>query len=142
MTKTKVLGAAIIAMGALFLCSLPMAAADSPHAILQHPTYFAAGHVTQSYQPETFGLHQANPVRHIPKPYITPTPDPVVQHQVTPSSEFNPVYNVLGVGVGFPNYSVPDAPPTPPSPLATPKSCSGSTSPTPISIRARERSFL
>ncbi|HTV64186.1 MAG TPA: hypothetical protein VMD98_01215 [Bryocella sp.] len=111
MTKTKVLGAAIIAMGALFLCSLPMAAADSPHAILQHPTYFAAGHVTQSYQPETFGLHQANPVRHIPKPYITPTPDPVVQHQVTPSSEFNPVYNVLGVGVGFPNYSVPDAPP-------------------------------
>jgi len=113
MTTKKVMGVAMLCLGALILCSLPLAAADSPHAILQRPTYFAAGHVTQSYQPEIFGLHQANPVHRIPKPYVTPVNDPVVQssNHHAPSGEFNLVYTVQGVGVGFPNYSVPDAPP-------------------------------
>jgi hypothetical protein len=103
----------MLSMGALLLFSMPMVAADSqPQAVLQHATQFAAGHVTQSFPTPTFGLHQANPVHHIPKPYIHPTNDPVVQHDaVTPSGEFGPVYNVLGVGNGFPGYSVPDAPP-------------------------------
>jgi hypothetical protein len=34
-----------------------------------------------------------------------------VQRGTTPSGEFGLNYHVLGVGVGFPNYSVPDAPP-------------------------------
>jgi hypothetical protein len=113
MTKLKLLGVCTLGMGVLSLCSFPMAAEDTPQAVLQHPTYYASGHVTQSYQPEIYGLHQANPVHHIPKPYIKPAPDPVVQHPGIhqQSGEFNMIYNVLGVGVGFPNYSVPDAPP-------------------------------
>ncbi len=112
MMKMKVLGVTMLAMGALLLCSLPMAAADSPPAIVQHATAFAAGRVTTSYQPTVFGLHEANPVRHIPKPYIAPTVDRVTQHgAAAPSGEFNMNYSVLGVGYGFPNYTVPDAPP-------------------------------
>ena len=37
--------------------------------------------------------------------------DPAEQRGALPSAEFNLVYHVLGVGNGFPNYSVPDAPP-------------------------------
>jgi hypothetical protein len=114
MTKNKVLGVCILAMGPLLMCSLPMAAADSqPQAIVQHATAYASGHVTQSYQAEIFGMHEANPVRHIPKPYLRPTADSVAQRpgQGPDTSEFNNNYSVLGVGVGFPNYSVPDAPP-------------------------------
>lgn len=113
MTTTKAWGVAVLATGALFLCSLPVFAANAqPQAIVQHATAFAAGHVTESFPTPVFGLHQANPVHHIPKPYIQPINDPVVQTQMTtPSGEFGPGYNVLGVGNGFPNYSVPDAPP-------------------------------
>jgi hypothetical protein len=111
MTKMKVMGISLLALGALLLCSVPMVAADSPQVIAQQATLFAAGHVTQSYQPETFGLHTANPVHRIPKPYHTPVADSVVQHGSAPSGEFNMNYHVLGVGNGFPNYTVPDAPP-------------------------------
>ena len=113
MTKTKVLGVCLLAMGALLLFSLPMVAADSPQAIVQHARAYGAGHVTQSYQVELFGIHQANPVHHIPKPYIRPSEDSVAQRpgMGADTSEFNNNYSVLGVGVGFPNYSVPDAPP-------------------------------
>ena len=113
MTKTKVLGVCMLAMGALLLFSLPMVAADSPQAIVQHARAFGQGHVTVSYQPEIFGMHEANPVHHIAKPYIRPSEDSVAQRpgMGADTSEFNNNYSVLGVGVGFPNYSVPDAPP-------------------------------
>ncbi len=111
MTKMKVMGIAMLAVGALLLCSLPMAAADSPQAIAQHATAFAAGHVTQSYQPTVWGLHQANPVRRISKPAANQGTDQVIQHAEPFSGEFNLVYHVLGVGNGFPGYTVPDAPP-------------------------------
>lgn len=101
----------MLALVALILCSLPLLAADEPQAILQHATAFGAGHVASSIPPEHYGLHLANPVHRIPKPYVHPEEDPVVQRYGPPSAEFGPGYNVLGVGVGFPNYSVPDAPP-------------------------------
>jgi hypothetical protein len=114
MTKTKVLGVCILAMGVLLMCSLPMVAADSqPQTIVQHARAYASGHVTQSYPEEIFGMHQANPVHHIPKAYLRPTADAVAQHpgQGPDTGEFNNNWTVLGVGIGFPNYSVPDAPP-------------------------------
>ncbi len=113
MTKIKVLGVCTLAMGALLMCSLPMAAAEPPQLIVQHARAFGQGHVTQSYPEAVYGFHEANPVRHIPKPYITPTNDSVAQRSSAPppTSEFNQNWSVLGVGVGFPNYSVPDAPP-------------------------------
>ncbi len=92
MTKTKILGVCILAMGALLLCSLPMAAADSqPQIIVQHARAYASGHVTQSYPVEIFGLHEANAVHHIDKPYIKPSNDTVAQHpgEGPDTSEFN-----------------------------------------------------
>jgi hypothetical protein len=113
MTRSKIWGLSILVLGALLVCSLPLVAAEnSVQPILNHPRAFGAGHVTFGEAPPPFGLHLANPVHRIPKAYIKPMEDRVVQHAgVVPSAEFNPGVNVLGVGVGFPNYSVPDAPP-------------------------------
>ena len=103
----------MLALAALFVCTLPtFAAQGSSQPILQHARAFAAGHVTYGEQPAPYGLHVANPVHKIPKPYVAPSPDRVEQHGIaSQSGEFNLNYHVLGVGVGFPNYSVPDAPP-------------------------------
>ncbi len=111
MTRSKMLGVSILAMGALLLSCLPVMAADAAQPVLQHPRAFGAGHVTTGEAPPPYGLHLANPVHRVPKPYVSPAADPVVQHGTTPSGEFGLNYHVLGVGVGFPNYSVPDAPP-------------------------------
>jgi len=112
MTRSKMLGVSMVAMGALLLCCLPVMAADAtPQATLQHAKAFGAGHVTLGEAPPPYGLHLANPVHLIPKPHITPVPDAVEQRGSAPSGEFGMNYHVLGVGVGFPNYSVPDAPP-------------------------------
>jgi hypothetical protein len=113
MTRSKILGASAIALCALLLVGLPLLAADkSPQPLLNHATAFAAGHVTFGEAPPPFSLHQANPVHRVFKPHAARVVDPVEQHTSAPTGiEFNPVYNVLGVGVGFPNYSVPDAPP-------------------------------
>ena len=78
---------------------------------LQHAKAFGAGHVTTGEAPPPYGLHLANPVHLIPKPHVSPVPDSVEQRGSAPSGEFGLNYHVLGVGVGFPNYSVPDAPP-------------------------------
>ena len=110
MTRSKIAGVALVALGALLVCSLPMAAANGAQPILKHATAFGAGPVTVSIPTPTWGFHQANPVRRIPKPHVAPVTDLAQQHELTPS-EFNLVYHVLGVGNGFPNYSVPDAPP-------------------------------
>jgi hypothetical protein len=90
---------------------MPMVAADSgPQPILQHARAFASGHVGIGEAPPPYGLHLANPVHRIPKPYVAPRNDVTVQGPPF-SPEFSLNYHVLGVGVGFPNYSVPDAPP-------------------------------
>jgi hypothetical protein len=112
------LGVAMLAMGALVLCSTPLFAAQNtplmlsqPRPILNHPVAFGAGHITTGQAPQIFSLHLAEPVRRIAKPHVGPTMDPVLQRTGNQSNEFNPVYNVMGVGNGFPGYSVPDAPP-------------------------------
>ncbi len=112
MTRSKILRASLIALGAFLLCGLPLVAADkSPQPLLNHATSFAAGQVTVGKAPTAYGLHLANPVHRVFKANAARVVDPVEQHTAGPSGEFSPVYNVLGVGVGFPNYSVPDAPP-------------------------------
>jgi len=113
MTRSKILGPSVIALCALLLCGLPLLAADkSPQPLLNHATAFSAGRVTIGEAPPPFGLHLANPVRRPFKARAPRVVDPVEQRTSAPTGiEFNPVYNVLGVGVGFPNYSVPDAPP-------------------------------
>ncbi len=112
MTTMKAMGLSMLALGALLLCSLPLAAADDsqPQNTLQHATDFGAGHVTVVL-PRPYGLHLATPVRLTPKQPAKAGVDPVVQHNKPYPAEFALNYHVLGVGNGFPGYSVPDAPP-------------------------------
>ncbi len=113
MTRSKMLGVAMLAMGALVLCSMPLAAQNSPQPqpILQHAVAFAAGQVTTSEAPPMFSLHLAEPVRRIAKPHAGLVMDPALQRTGSQSGEFNQGFSVMGVGNGFPGYSVPDAPP-------------------------------
>ena len=111
MTRSKLAGVSILALGALLLCSLPAAAAEQPQPMLNHASAFGAGHVTYGIPTIQYGFHQSNPVRRVPKPHVAPTLDPALQRTPGGSGEFSLQYHVLGVGNGFPGYSVPDAPP-------------------------------
>ncbi len=114
MTRSKTLGASLLGFGALMLCCMPAVAADgttSNNVALQHASAFASGHVTEALPVPVYGLHLANPARRIPKPQARAIHDSVEQTSVNPSSEFSMNYHTMGVGNGFPGYSVPDAPP-------------------------------
>jgi hypothetical protein len=111
-----ILGSSMLAVGALLLCALPLAAQDN-NTYINHATRFAVSPALRDLaklpQPQHYGFHEANPVRRVPKrPIIGSVVDPVEQSsQPTPSVAYSIGANILGVGNGFPNYSVPDAPP-------------------------------
>ena len=58
-----------------------------------------------------YGFHEANPVHRIPMRPAAPVVDRVEQNTAGGSTNYTIGINVLGVGTGFPNYTVPDAPP-------------------------------
>ncbi|HUI83209.1 MAG TPA: hypothetical protein VL240_03250 [Candidatus Binatia bacterium] len=115
MTRSKAMWSSmVVALGVLLLFNLPMFAAQNqqqPTMVVNHAYAFGAGRVTEVLPNTQYGFHEANPVRRIPKPTASPTTDRVEQRGLAPTSEFNLVYHVLGVGNGFPGYTVPDAPP-------------------------------
>ncbi len=114
-SKTRIVGLSMLAVGVLILCSLPLAAADNQQPTLGHVVAFGVTpplrDLAKLPQPPHYGFHEANPVRMIPKRSFEHVVDPAEQRAAMPSAEFNMIYHVLGVGNGFPNYSVPDAPP-------------------------------
>jgi hypothetical protein len=113
-STARIIGASMLAMVVLLLCSLPLAAQDN-NTYIQHANRFAVSpplsELAKLPQHQQYGFHEANPVRRIPKRPIGPTVDPVEQRGVPPSANYTIGANILGVGHGFPNYSVPDAPP-------------------------------
>jgi len=119
MTRSKfsILGLSMLAMAALLVVSIPLAAADnsSPAPTVGHPIAFAVSAPVRELaklppHPQ-YGFHQANPVRRIPRNPAGRVVDPVEQSSAAPTSHFTIGLNFLGVGNGFPNYTVPDAPP-------------------------------
>ena len=114
MTRSKIAGLALLTMGCLTLCVTPLAAQDN-NTYLQHATRFAISpplrDLAKMPQQPMYGLHLANPVRRIPKRPTGPVVDRVEQNNVAPSANYTVGADFLGVGNGFPNYSVPDAPP-------------------------------
>ena len=102
----------MLAVGVLFLNSLPLAAQETT---IQQARAFAIsdplGELAKIAQPPQYGFHEANPVRRIPKPIAATVVDPVEQNSASPASTYTLGANLLGVGNGFPNYTVPDAPP-------------------------------
>jgi hypothetical protein len=69
------------------------------------------GDLAKLPQPTQYGFHTAEPYRRIAKRNFGESVDPVEQSSAAPSTNYSIIANFLGVGNGFPGYSVPDAPP-------------------------------
>jgi hypothetical protein len=120
MTHRNLLGAPLIALGVLALWSLSLFAQQNsnPPMTVRHAEAFAIspplGELAKMPQTPIYGFHEANPVRWVnfhPGRQLGPARDPVEQSSPGPASSFSLGLNLLGVGNGFPDYSVPDAPP-------------------------------
>jgi len=112
MRKERSIAMSCLAIATLILCSLPLAAQDK----VNHPVAFGVsaplGELAKMPQPLSYGFHEASPVRRIPKRGIGGTVDSAEQRFPNgPQANYSIGANFLGVGNGFPNYSVPDAPP-------------------------------
>lgn len=120
------LAIAVVALCLVMMRTHPVSAQNSPGAssrpVVNHAIRFAVSPplrelVKQQQNQPRYGFHQAEPVRH---PKLTrlmenvgrgPVMDGALQKLILPKVSAVPGLNLLGVGVGFPNYSVPDAPP-------------------------------
>jgi hypothetical protein len=104
----------MLALGVLVLCTLPLAAQDL-RPIVSTATASGVtpplGELAKLPHPQQYGFHEANPVRYIPKRDHGTYVDPVEQRGTASSPNYSIIKNFLGVGNGFPGYSVPDAPP-------------------------------
>ena len=113
-SNARIVGSAIFLMAVLCLCALPSLAQENNTWML-HADRFAVSAPLSDYaklpQPPQYGFHEANPVRHIVKPNIGVSVDRTLQSSAPGGSNYAVGADILGVGNGFPNYTVPDAPP-------------------------------
>src|SRR5208283_1494401 len=115
MSKARIIGTSMLAMGVLLLCALPLAAQEN-NTYINHAVRFAVSpplrDLAKLPQKPQYGFRLAPPYRRIPKPAVGPVVD-TVEQSTHPAS--GPAYSIgldfIGVGHGFPNYTVPDAPP-------------------------------
>src|SRR6202142_2972352 len=112
MNKERSIVMLCLALAALLLCSLPLAAQDA----VNHPVAFGVsaplGELAKLPHTPSYGFHQGNPVRRIPKHATGGMVDPAEQNYPNgPQANYSIGANFLGVGNGFPGYTVPDAPP-------------------------------
>ena len=109
----------MLAVGVLLLCTLPLAAQDnaSPETTVRQAVGFAVSppvsELAKLPQAPQYGFREAPPVRRIPKPDLGVAVDPVEQNNAlgAPAVNYTIGLDFLGVGNGFFNYTVPDAPP-------------------------------
>ncbi len=108
----RIIGSSMLAMAVLALCALPLVAQEITvnHATASGVTA-RLGELAKLPQPMQYGFHEANPYRRIAKPDFGSSVDPVEQRGAAPTSNYSIIANFLGVGNGFPGYTVPDAPP-------------------------------
>ncbi|MGB8768234.1 MAG: hypothetical protein WCC92_01360 [Candidatus Korobacteraceae bacterium] len=121
--KAKILGTIILALGVLVLCGLPLVAqnsASSPQPAVNRAVRFAVSpplrELAKLPQHLEYGFHMATPVRSIRLPDARKnrplSPDPVEQNSVSGAAgNYSIGLNLLGVGYGFPNYVLINAPP-------------------------------
>ncbi len=102
----------MLAMAVLALCALPLVAQEMTvnHAVASGVTP-PLRDLMKLPQPTTYGFHTAEPYRRIAKRDFGKSVDPVEQSSAAPSTNYSIIANFLGVGNGFPGYTVPDAPP-------------------------------
>ncbi len=104
---------ACLALGALLICSLPLAAQDEVRHAVRFAVSAPLGELAKLPQTPKYGFHEANPVRRFAKPSVGPVIDSAEQSTIAApeTQNYSIGANFLGVGNGFPNYTVPDAPP-------------------------------
>ncbi len=101
----------MVVLGVLLLSCLPLAAQDAAHHAVAFAISERLGDLAKLPQPLHYGFHEANPVHQIPKRSFGTVADRVEQTSALGAPAGVISVNFLGVGNGFPNYSVPDAPP-------------------------------
>ncbi len=117
MNYKKFVASFTLAAGIFCLSTLRLAAQDQ-NTVISHARAFAVsaplGELAKLPHAPRYGFHEANPVRRIAKPHAGFVVDPVEQRSYSDSPDapiFTRGADILGVGNGFPGYSVPDAPP-------------------------------
>jgi hypothetical protein len=116
-SNARIFGSSMLVVGLLVLCGLQLAAQDSasPEPTVRQAVGFAVSpplrDLAKLPRAPQYGVHEALPVRRIPKRDFGVAVDPVEQNTTRPSTSFTIGLNLLGVGNGFPGYTVPDAPP-------------------------------
>ncbi len=111
----RTIGSSMLALGVLVLCCLPLAAQDN-NTYINHAERFAVSAPLSEYaklpQPPHYGFREANPVRRIAKGTFGKVVDTAEQSSAPAGGAAYTIgANFLGVGNGFPGYTVPDAPP-------------------------------
>ncbi len=110
----RIIGATMLVMAVLAVCTLPLAAEDLKPIV---NTSVASGatprldELSRLPQPAQWGLHATPPLRLLPKRNYGHPVDTVEQRGGDSATNYSIIANILGVGNGFPGYSVPDAPP-------------------------------
>ncbi len=113
----RLLGCSLVAATALTLGGMASAAEDSPAPVVRHAVGFAISpplrDLAKVQSRQMYGFHEANPVRRVPKRLAGQGRVVDAVEQSTPGAPGNYAIglNLLGVGTGFPGYTVPDAPP-------------------------------
>ena len=114
-SNARIISASVLVVGVLLPCCLPLAAQDND-TYINRATRFAVSPPLRDLsklppQPQ-YAFHEANRVRRIPRRPVGPVVDTVEQSSAPVG---DPAYSIIadfiGVGNGFPNYSVIDAPP-------------------------------
>ena len=112
MSRARLVGLSLFAVGMLLMASLPLAAQDPAHHAVAFGISERLDELALQPQLQPYGFHEANPVRRVPKRSFGHVVDGAEQNSVAaPGAEFTIGANFLGVGNGFQNYTVPDAPP-------------------------------
>ena len=120
MTSNRIFGASLVALGVLMLCPLPGFAQDNPAPpmTVRHAAQFAISpplsELSKLPRQPMWGFHEANEVHFHdfhPGRELHLVTDTVEQSSPGEPASINIGLNLLGVGNGFPGYSVPDAPP-------------------------------
>ncbi len=117
-SNPRIFALSVLAVGVLALCGIRLAAQDSPspEPTVRQAVRFAVSpplrDLAKLPRAPHYGVHEALPVRRIPKHDFGVTVDPVEQNTLlAPAANYTIGLNILGVGNGFPGYTVPDAPP-------------------------------
>ena len=111
----RIMGTAVLAIGALLLCTMPLLAQDSPSPSVNRaePSQVSPrlDELAKLPAPLQYGFHEAPPLRLIPKRNFGSSVDPVERGALAGPSSVSIGFNYLGLGNGYPGYTVPDAPP-------------------------------